>query len=166
MEKTRKEELLAEMKALDGRTRSSMDSFSNVERLASYILRNTFNGVERRKKKRSSTMKDVIKFYETEAELHDFHQGLIDSIAIEDWDRFQRVVEYDKGDFEFPSFKTDAFMIIEIDLFPGRTKEQKKALIEGVTNLLKERLSIDPSDVFIVIKEPPLENWGIGGKQK
>ncbi|MBR3032778.1 MAG: hypothetical protein IKH92_07145, partial [Clostridiales bacterium] len=71
MGKTRKEELLAEMKALDGRTRSSMDSFSNVERLGSYILRNTFNGVERRKKKRSSTMKDVIKFYETEAELHD-----------------------------------------------------------------------------------------------
>ena len=57
-------------------------------------------------------------------------------------------------------------MIIKIDLFPGRSKEQKKDLIERITELLKERLSIDPSDVFIVIQEPPLENWGIGGKQK
>ena len=94
------------------------------------------------------------------------HQGLVETIGIEDWDRFQRITEYDREDFEFPSFKTDAFMLIEIDLFPGRTKEQKKALIERITGLLKDRLSIDPSDVFIVIKEPPLENWGIGGKQK
>ena len=94
------------------------------------------------------------------------HQGLVESIGIEDWDRFQRITEYDREDFEFPSFKTDAFMIIEIKLFPGRTKEQKKELIERITNLLKERLSIDPSDVFIVIQEPELENWGIGGKQK
>lgn len=94
------------------------------------------------------------------------HQGLVDAIGIEEWDRFQRITEYDRENFEFPSFKTDAFMIIKIDLFPGRSKEQKKDLIERITDLLKERLSIDPSDVFIVIQEPPLENWGIGGKQK
>ena len=42
----------------------------------------------------------------------------------------------------------------------------KKVLIENITHALKERLSIYPSDVFIVIEEPDLENWGIGGKQK
>ena len=94
------------------------------------------------------------------------HQGLVDAIGIEDWDRFQRITEYDREDFEIPSFKTDDFMIIEMKFFPGRTKEQKKDLIENITVSLKERLSIDPSDVFIVIQEPPLENWGIGGKQK
>ena len=94
------------------------------------------------------------------------HQGLVDAIGIEDWDRFQRITEYDREDFEIPSFKTDAFMIIDMKFFPGRTKEQKKVLIENITHALKERLSIDPSDVFIVIEEPDLENWGIGGKQK
>ena len=98
--------------------------------------------------------------------LNCIHQGLVDAIGIEDWDRFQRITEYDREDFEIPSFKTDAFMIIEMKLFPGRTKEQKKDLIEKITGALKERLSVDPSDVFIVIQEPPLENWGIGGKQK
>lgn len=94
------------------------------------------------------------------------HQGLVEAIGIEDWDRFQRITEYDREDFEIPSFKTDAFMIIEMKFFPGRTKEQKKDLIENITGSLKERLSVDSSDVFIVIQEPPLENWGIGGKQK
>ena len=98
--------------------------------------------------------------------LNCIHQGLVDAIGIEDWDRFQRITEYDREDFEIPSFKTDAFMIIEMKLFPGRTKEQKKDLVENITGALKERLSVDPSDVFIVIQEPPLENWGIGGKQK
>lgn len=57
-------------------------------------------------------------------------------------------------------------MIIEITLFPGRTKEQKKALIEHLTASLVDNLHIPPTDVFIVIHEPPLENWGMGGRQK
>lgn len=94
------------------------------------------------------------------------HEGLLDSIGIEDWDRFQRIIEFEKEDFEKPDFKSDDFMIIEISLFPGRTKELKGKLIEAVTGNLKARLSVEPTDVFILINEPPLENWGIGGKQK
>ena len=94
------------------------------------------------------------------------HDGLVESIGIEDWDRFQRVEEFAKEDFEMPDFKSDDFMIIEISLFPGRTKELKGKLIETVAGNLNRRLSVAPSDIFIVISEPPLENWGIGGKQK
>ncbi len=94
------------------------------------------------------------------------HGGLVDSIGIGDWDRFQRIIEYNRNDFEFPSFKSDDFMIIELTIFPGRTKEQKKKVIETITGNLKSRLSIDPADVFIIMTEPPLDNWGLGGKQK
>ncbi len=80
--------------------------------------------------------------------------------------RFQRIIEYNRNDFEFPSFKSDDFMIIELTIFPSRTKEQKKKVIETITGNLKSRLSIDPADVFIIMTEPLLENWGIGGKQK
>ena len=78
----------------------------------------------------------------------------------------QRVAEFEKCDFEKPDFKSDDFMIIEISLFPGRSKELKGKLIETITGNLKTRLSVEPSDVFILINEPPLENWGIGGKQR
>lgn len=94
------------------------------------------------------------------------HDGLMNSIGIEDWDRFQRIEEYEKDNFEIPSFKSDNFMIIEMTLFPGRTKEQKRKAIEMITDNLKNRLSIDPGDVFVIINEPPLENWGMNGHQK
>ncbi len=94
------------------------------------------------------------------------HEGLVESIGISDWDRFQRIIEIDRTDFETTPEKTDQFMIIEITMFQGRSKEQKKELIENVTRKLGERLSIVPTDVFIVIHEPPNENWGLGGKQR
>jgi 4-oxalocrotonate tautomerase family enzyme len=94
------------------------------------------------------------------------HEGLLESIGIADWDRFQRIIEIDRADFETAPEKTDQFMIIEITMFQGRTKEQKKALIETVTRKLGESLGILPTDIFIVIHEPPNENWGMGGKQR
>lgn len=94
------------------------------------------------------------------------HDSLIESIGIEDWDRFQRIVEIPREDFETAPEKTDNFMIIELTLFPGRTKEQKSDVIKGITTRLENSLGIAPTDVFIVINEPPLENWGMGGIQK
>ena len=94
------------------------------------------------------------------------HEGLLESIGIADWDRFQRIIEIDRAYFETAPEKTDQFMIIEITMFQGRTKEQKKALIETVTRKLGERLGILPTDIFIVIQEPPNENWGLGGRQR
>ena len=94
------------------------------------------------------------------------HQGLIESLGISDWDRFQRLIEFDRTDFEAPAEKSDNFMIIELTIFPGRTREQKKAAIEIITAKLVEALSIAPKDVFIIISEPPLENWGMAGNQK
>ena len=98
--------------------------------------------------------------------LDSVHSALVDSIGIEDWDRFQRIVEFEPENFEKPEFKSDSFMVIEISLFPGRTKVQKSALIESIAEKLNKSLSIDPGDVFVLISEPPIENWGIGGKQK
>ena len=94
------------------------------------------------------------------------HEGMMETLGIEDWDRFQRIIETDKEDFEIPSGKTENFTIIEITMFQGRSKEQKRALIEIITKKLGERLEIIPTDVFIIINEPPNENWGLGGKQK
>ena len=93
--------------------------------------------------------------------LESVHKGLVESLDIEDWDRFQRIIEYDKADFEFPDFKSDNFMIIELTIFPGRTAEQKQSAIAAIKERLNGALSIDPKDVFIVINDPPRENWSI-----
>ncbi len=94
------------------------------------------------------------------------HEGLIEAFGIQVWDRFQRITEYDKSNWEIPEEKSENFMIIELTIFPGRTKEQKKAAIKIITDKLSQRLDISPTDIFIVMNEPPLDNWGMGGKQK
>jgi 4-oxalocrotonate tautomerase len=47
----------------------------------------------------------------------------------------------------------------------GVTKEQKAALIKGVTALLQEVLGKNPASTFVVIDEVNTDNWGSRGEQ-
>lgn len=98
--------------------------------------------------------------------LNCIHDGLSEALGIPDWDRFQRIVEIPRENFETAPEKSDAFLIIELTLFPGRTRDQKGAAIHQITANLKNQLGIAPEDVFIIIHEPPNENWGMGGNQR
>lgn len=99
--------------------------------------------------------------------LQSVHDGLVNGLSIPDDDRNQRLYELDDYCFERSpnSGKTEKFTLIELTLLPGRSAEMKKTTITEITRLLGERLQIAPADVFILINEPPLENWGIRGKQ-
>jgi len=99
--------------------------------------------------------------------LQAIHDGLVYGLSIPDDDRNQRLYELDDYCYERSpnSGRTDKFTLIELTLFPGRSAKMKKNTINEITRLLDERLKISLSDVFIIINEPPLENWGIRGKQ-
>ena len=94
------------------------------------------------------------------------HDALAAAIGIPDWDRFQRLYELEPECFERAPEKTDHFTMIEITMFPGRTKAQKARIFEEITKELYTRLGINNGDVFIVIQEPPNDNWGLAGKQR
>lgn len=47
----------------------------------------------------------------------------------------------------------------------GTSVEQKKQLIEGVTELLVKVLNKNPATTIVVIDEVETDNWGIGGVQ-
>ena len=47
----------------------------------------------------------------------------------------------------------------------GVTSNQKKELIEGVTNLLQDVLGKNPKTTVVVIDEVETDNWGISGEQ-
>lgn len=93
------------------------------------------------------------------------HQALIDAFKIPETDRFQRIYELDKTDFECPPDRTDAVTIIQITIFPGRSFEAKKALYQNIVKNLGENPGISGQDIFILLLEPPMENWGIRGGQ-
>lgn len=46
----------------------------------------------------------------------------------------------------------------------GVTREQKQALVRGVTALLERVLAKDPATTFVTIDEIDTDNWGIGGE--
>ena len=94
------------------------------------------------------------------------HVALENAIQIENWDRFQRLYEIEDDLFERSESKTDKFTMIEITMFPGRTKEQKSKLYKEIVKELNQRLGIEPTDIFIVINDPANENWGLAGIQR
>lgn len=94
------------------------------------------------------------------------HEALVNALGIADWDRFQRLYELDADCFQRSESKTEQFTMIEITMFPGRTKEQKANVFSEIVRLLGDRLGIASTDVFIVIQEPPNENWGLAGIQR
>ena len=46
----------------------------------------------------------------------------------------------------------------------GASREQKAALISGVTQLLVDVLGKNPATTVVVIDEVETDNWGIGGE--
>lgn len=46
----------------------------------------------------------------------------------------------------------------------GATKEQKRQLVSGVTELLATILGKNPATTVIVIDEVETDSWGIGGE--
>ena len=77
-------------------------------------------------------------------------------------DRQIRYIEHKPEHFAVPPGKTENYTLVEITLFPGRSLEAKSALYQSIVKRFA-RLGISQSDVFIVLNEPPLDNWGIRG---
>ena len=47
----------------------------------------------------------------------------------------------------------------------GVTKEQKRQLIVGATQLVVDTLDKNPETTHVVIEEIPIDNWGVNAKQ-
>jgi phenylpyruvate tautomerase PptA (4-oxalocrotonate tautomerase family) len=93
------------------------------------------------------------------------HSALVEAFKIPDHDRHQQVYELDPDHFEIASIKSDQFVVIEINIFPGRSFEAKKKLYAAIVQNLGKSPGIVGDDILIILHEPPLENWGIhGGK--
>ena len=79
-----------------------------------------------------------------------------------DRDRGQRLLEYAPQDFEIPPGRGERFTIVSIEAFAGRSLDAKRALYQEIVTRL-ETAGIPKADVFIVLKEVPVENWGLRG---
>jgi phenylpyruvate tautomerase PptA (4-oxalocrotonate tautomerase family) len=90
------------------------------------------------------------------------HAALVEALGIPDHDRMQRIVEHDGEDFELPPGSSDDFVLVEVTMFAGRSRQAKRRLYQALVRNLGE-LGVAPAEVFVVLQEPPLDNWGIRG---
>ncbi|HEV7856090.1 MAG TPA: 4-oxalocrotonate tautomerase [Herminiimonas sp.] len=53
---------------------------------------------------------------------------------------------------------------INVQLFEGRTLEQKRAFVKAVTEVTCQTLDASPESIDIIIEEVKRENWATAGK--
>lgn len=54
--------------------------------------------------------------------------------------------------------------IVTIQMAEGRTAEQKRTIVQSITNLLVTHLEVKPEWVTVLIEEFDRENWATGGE--
>jgi len=86
--------------------------------------------------------------------------SVVESLQLPPDDRNIRIIEYTQ---DFFAMKNPYKMLIEISLFLGRTKETKKRLFQTIVNNLESIGLIKKAEVFIILNEQPLANWGVRG---
>lgn len=90
------------------------------------------------------------------------HSAMREELKIPENDRDIRFQEYHPDDYQVSPEKTQNYILVEISMFAGRSLEAKRALYKGIVTKLG-KLGIQASDVFIVLHDIPLDNWGIRG---
>ncbi|MFJ9776088.1 4-oxalocrotonate tautomerase family protein [Kitasatospora sp. NPDC101157] len=54
--------------------------------------------------------------------------------------------------------------MITVDMREGRTVEQKRALVQRLTEAFVETCDCPPDGVWIVLRDVSTDNWAIGGR--
>ncbi|MEA2361570.1 MAG: 4-oxalocrotonate tautomerase [Thermoleophilaceae bacterium] len=53
--------------------------------------------------------------------------------------------------------------VVTIQMWEGRTTDQKRALVRAVTDAMVEHAGAKSDALHVIIQEYPLENWALGG---
>jgi phenylpyruvate tautomerase PptA (4-oxalocrotonate tautomerase family) len=112
---------------------------------------------------------EVRKSYSREQEIaliDAVHAALVEAFKIRPTDKNVRLVIHDPQRFACSPDRTtpEAFTQISIDAIAGRSVDAKRALYRAIVRNL-EPFGIPKDHVQILVRDLPLENWGIRGGQ-
>ncbi|MFA6741445.1 MAG: tautomerase family protein [Arcobacteraceae bacterium] len=98
------------------------------------------------------------------AKLSDVIHGCMQSVlGMPEDKRAHRFIPMEKEDFYYPSGRSDAYTVIEINMMSGRQVGTQKNLIKSLFQEIERQLSISPVDIEIIIKEQAPYQWGFRG---
>ena len=53
--------------------------------------------------------------------------------------------------------------VVTVQMWPGRSTEQKRALVKAITEAMIKHADAKPDGLHVVLQEVPLENWARAG---
>jgi phenylpyruvate tautomerase PptA (4-oxalocrotonate tautomerase family) len=94
------------------------------------------------------------------------HDALVSAFAIPPQDRHVRLVVHEPHRFAVPPTLRDPalYTLVSIDAFAGRSVDAKRRLYAEVVRRL-EVIGIPADHVTVIVRDLPLESWGIRGGQ-
>ena len=84
-------------------------------------------------------------------------------LKIPDYDRFVLLEQKSEGFYQ-PTNTSGKYIVIEIDMFSGRTIATKRQLYKDLVELANS-VDVVSSNVTIILRDIDKENWGIRGGQ-
>jgi phenylpyruvate tautomerase PptA (4-oxalocrotonate tautomerase family) len=96
------------------------------------------------------------------------HAAMVATIDVPALDRFQILTVAEAGteliyDRTFPDLeRSDAFVIVEIQLAAGRSNDKKRALYAGIVERIAAATPVRPHDVMISLREVGRVDWSFG----
>ena len=90
------------------------------------------------------------------------HDALVRTWQLPAEKRFHRFLWLDDGDLVAP--RGDAYLVIEVVCFTGRSDDAKRALVRALFDDVAPRFDLPADNVEVVILESPQVNWGIRGR--
>lgn len=91
------------------------------------------------------------------------HESMQSVLGFPEDKRAHRFIPMNKKDFYYPGGRSDAYTVIEINMMAGRKIETQKILIKTLFKNIEAKLSIQPVDIEIIIKEQAPHQWGFRG---
>jgi len=92
------------------------------------------------------------------------HECVIDAFQYPKEKKAHRFIYIDQDSFFYFEGRTAKHIIIEMNIFEGRSIESKKKLYRLLFERFEHELGIMPMDLEITLFETPMHNWGIRGK--
>jgi len=54
--------------------------------------------------------------------------------------------------------------VVIVEMWEGRTSEQKRKLVQAITSAMAEHCGVEPTHLHVIIHDVPRDSWGRDGK--
>ena len=92
------------------------------------------------------------------------HATAIDVLGLPPDKRFHRFIGLERDDFIHPPDRSQAYTIVEVSLFEGRSADTKRTLLKTLMQRITDEIGLAPADLEITLFETPRYHWAIRGQ--